>query len=448
MTTPRAPLDKLTPGSNAGSNPRDPGHAPGHAPASTIEAPFQAGMTLTKKLLLNGAITIFSACMVAGSTTVFLVLISQALRRARSGVESAETLAHLDQAQHLLGMGIVVVIVTVILACIFVMTPIVVVIIQVTRQIRTLDASIEALSHRDFTVLPEVLGKDDLAGMSWKLRQTIRVLSGTMKTVRGASDQVEAASSELGTASVDSDRSAEQTSQTLQNALDKTKNSQEASTQADSARIELQEQMQVMSGASQKAGELSTQAVNAVDNASKSITELNTAAEQISSVAKTIADIAEQTNLLALNATIEAARAGEAGKGFEVVAGQVKELATQTATATADVESKVRFIQDSTLSVVSQIKAISGVVDSLSEVQQEISGALGAQDVSARNLVDSLQRMNTCVTEMTELMHNAVDLSEQNATAAGGVSATAQGLKRQAAELDELVSQFSYLEAQ
>ena len=39
--------------------------------------------------------------------------------------------------------------------------------------------------------------------------------------------------------------------------------------------------------------------------------------------------------LLALNATIEAARAGDAGKGFAVVANEVKELAEQTAKATA-----------------------------------------------------------------------------------------------------------------
>ena len=413
-------------------------------PPRETDKQFRAGWTLTKKLLMNGVITIFSACMVAGSTTVFLILIAQALQKAGATATNQATVKALAEAQHLLNIGIVVVIVTVILACIFVMTPIVVVIIQVTRQIKSLNASVEALSAGNFTVLPKVMGADDLAGMSWKLRQAIRVLAETMGTVKAASDNVDRASGELGVTSADSSQVAQNTSETLEQALTKTEMSRQASAGADESRMELQKEMVTIRHATEIAAGLSDDAVQAVGQATACVTALNQAADEISSVVKIIADIAEQTNLLALNATIEAARAGDAGKGFAVVADQVKSLATETAGATHEVETKVTSIQDSTVQAVQEIESISRVVEEMAQVQVQISESLSAQDTSAKHLMESLTQMNECVGQMSELMHTAVTLSEKNASTAGEVSTTAATLAHQAKGLDTLVGKFTY----
>ncbi|MDY6076643.1 methyl-accepting chemotaxis protein [Mobiluncus sp.] len=422
---------------------QDSAQLPAQPPRET-DKQFRAGWTLTKKLLMNGVITIFSACMVAGSTTVFLILIARALQKAGATDTNQATVKALAEAQHLLNIGIVVVIVTVILACIFVMTPIVVVIIQVTRQIKTLNASVEALSAGNFTVLPKVMGADDLAGMSWKLRQAIRVLAETMGTVKAASDNVDRASGELGVTSADSSQVAQNTSETLEQALTKTEMSRQASAGADESRMELQKEMVTIRHATEIAAGLSDDAVQAVGQATACVTALNQAADEISSVVKIIADIAEQTNLLALNATIEAARAGDAGKGFAVVADQVKSLATETAGATHEVETKVTSIQDSTVQAVQEIESISRVVEEMAQVQVQISDSLSAQDTSATHLMESLTQMNECVGQMTELMHTAVTLSEQNASTAGEVSSTAATLAHQAKGLDTLVGKFTY----
>ncbi|MEG3618510.1 methyl-accepting chemotaxis protein [Magnetovibrio sp. PR-2] len=75
------------------------------------------------------------------------------------------------------------------------------------------------------------------------------------------------------------------------------------------------------------------------------VQEIETAGD----ISRSISEIASETNLLALNATIEANAAGERGKGFAVIAGEVKELAKETANATQEINTIVQNLNDMAL---------------------------------------------------------------------------------------------------
>ncbi|MCA9065887.1 MAG: hypothetical protein KDA96_22620 [Planctomycetaceae bacterium] len=124
----------------------------------------------------------------------------------------------------------------------------------------------------------------------------------------------------------------------------------------------------------------------------ENIRGLETAADQINSVADLIQNIAQQTNLLALNATIEAARAGEAGKGFAVVANEVKELARQTASATGDISGRLTEMRNVSASAVEEISQIMDVINQVDDVNQQIRAAVDQQNITTREIAELVTR--------------------------------------------------------
>ena len=78
-----------------------------------------------------------------------------------------------------------------------------------------------------------------------------------------------------------------------------------------------------------------------MEQTNMALADVLNSAKRIGEITGTIDIIAKQTNLLALNATIESARAGDAGRGFAVVASEVRELASRSASSSADIAGLV-----------------------------------------------------------------------------------------------------------
>ncbi|MEM5536045.1 methyl-accepting chemotaxis protein [Neptuniibacter pectenicola] len=113
------------------------------------------------------------------------------------------------------------------------------------------------------------------------------------------------------------------------------------------------------------------------------IEQLNEKSLKIQDVTQVIEEIAEQTNLLALNAAIEAARAGDHGRGFSVVADEVRQLASRTASATGEVEQIIDEIRSETQQVVTRIQTLSTDVENGTLAMEKISQQLG--DISEQS---------------------------------------------------------------
>jgi len=172
------------------------------------------------------------------------------------------------------------------------------------------------------------------------------------------------------------------------------------------------------------------------------IVGLADSAGRIDTVVSLIRSIAEQTNLLALNATIEAARAGHAGRGFSVVASEVKALATQTATATADISSQITEVQTSTSHAVEKIKSIATVMTKIDSVTTEIAAAVGQQGSATERISHNIQGAAGATKNVAQsVVETTAAIGETN-RAAAEVLKVAEYLTAHASGLRASVDQF------
>jgi methyl-accepting chemotaxis protein len=180
----------------------------------------------------------------------------------------------------------------------------------------------------------------------------------------------------------------------------------------------------------------------------QNIVSLSEKTQAVGDILATVNDIAEQSHLLALNAAIEAAAAGEHGRSFSVVAGEIKNLADQSKSATVQVKTILGDIQKEINTSVmlteeavkrvdlgkhqadvtaSAIRNMAANIDQSVQAFQQIVAGTNQQQLGIENVMQALKDLSKASeqaassTRQTEkAAANLTDLSAQLGTATEG----------------------------
>ena len=186
-----------------------------------------------------------------------------------------------------------------------------------------------------------------------------------------------------------------------------------------------------------------------VQQATEQMKRLGENTQNISNQVNLIGRFAAQTHMLALKASIEAARAGEQGQGFAVIADEVRNLATQSAQATGDIDRLVSKILTDTKSLVvamdeSNEQVIQGT--KLVEETRQNLNQITAATVQLNELVESIasaafeQSENS--EEVSEKMSDVAKVAEKTNLSVNNLSSSFRQLLAVARQLEANVSKF------
>lgn len=183
-----------------------------------------------------------------------------------------------------------------------------------------------------------------------------------------------------------------------------------------------EEKVSFLVGKNEQGIERNSKTARNIETLSRQITEVNRIVENIKAVAK-------QTQLLSLNASIEAARAGEHGQGFAVVAGEVKDLAEQSARSAHEIEKILDAVNRSSAESVEAVSELvklaeeqNTFVAEVANVFTEITKEIDEMRSTLANVNNAVMTVDRSKEEMRENVQSLHRMGADNGQSAETIS--------------------------
>ena len=295
----------------------------------------------------------------------------------------------------------------------------------------TIDAigsGLAALAEGNLTHRVPENGQGALGKLHVDFNEAASQLAGVMEDIVGGCDAIRRGTDEIASASGDLSRRTEHQATSI------AETSRTLSEFTNTVRV-------TADNTRQTSGRLATtrQTAEKVDStANQAITAMRaieSSSREMSEIVGVIDGIAFQTNLLALNAGVEAARAGDAGKGFAVVANEVRALAQRSADAAKDIKT---LITTSSEQVSGGVALVASSGDALREIVSEVAAISGLVD----EIAEAAAKQAAGIDEISAMVTSMDEFTQQNAAMVEESSASTHNLSEETMRLVEQLHRF------
>jgi len=269
---------------------------------------------------------------------------------------------------------------------------------------------------------------DEIGQLLQAMEHINKGLADMIGNIRGSTDQMTVATSEIATGNADLSSRTESQASSLEETA--------------SAMENLTDTVQQNAGNAQQANQLAADAAHVAEQGGDVVAQvvstmgaIKDSSARISDIIGVIDGIAFQTNILALNAAVEAARAGEQGRGFAVVASEVRNLAQRSAAAAKEIKELIG-------ASVARVEEGGRLVDAAGDTMQRIVASVHKVAGIMGEITSASQQQSSGIGEVNQAIGQMDAITQQNAALVEQAAAAAESLQEQAQALAKAVSIF------